>query len=216
MSVFTTFTKTALAVSLAAFALPAFAESVDFTTTGEFFCGSVAGACTATNSATPGGSSLVIITNNGTTNIAVAGDTYNNFIVGDPATDDLNIAQFSSTATKGAAVNTGGAEFELLITQTGPGGTQTGEFIGTFSGTVGNKSQTNGASVNFANTTLTLGNVVYSLDAPSFSIGNPGIGTTGANQITATVTPEPTFMLLTGLGFAAAGFVAYRRRKQAV
>jgi hypothetical protein len=207
------FTKIALAVSIAAFAIPAFAEDIDFTTTGEFFCGTVAGACTATNSATPGGSSMIIITNNGMTHIGVAGDVYNNFTVADPFTDDTNIAQFTSTATKGAAVNTAGAQFELIITQTGPGGTLSGDLLGTFSGTVGNKSQTNGATVTFADTTLKLGNVIYALDAPSFNIGNPGIGTVGANQITATVTPEPTFMALTGLGFAGLAFAAYRRRR---
>jgi hypothetical protein len=39
--------------------------------------------------------------------------------------------------------------------------------------------------------------------------GNVAIGTAGG----ATVTPEPTFMALTGLGFAGVAFVAYRRRR---
>jgi hypothetical protein len=210
--------KFALPVLVVAFALPAFAEDVSFTTTGEFFCGTVVstngGTCTATNATPPSdGTSTIIIANGGhTATVNVAGDSYAGLQAGNPGVDDVNVAQFSSTASTGAAVNTNGATFDLVITQTLPT-SEGGTLSGAFSGTIGNKSQTNGASVTFSDTTLQLGNVLYTLDASSFSIGNPGINTIGMNQITATVTPEPTFMMLTGLGFAGLAFVAYRRRQ---
>ena len=77
---------------------------------------------------------------------------------------------------------------------------------------------TGGSTITFGGTaanppSVSIGSILYSLDANSTNVGNPGIKTVGANQITATVTPEPTFMLLTGLGFAGLAFVAYRRRR---
>jgi|SRR5580704_7209703 hypothetical protein len=205
--------KIGLPVLIAAFALPAFAEDVTFTTTGEFFCGTVAGTCSTSN----GGTTMTITNGGGTTTVNVAGDSYVNLLAGNPAVDDVNVAQFTSTATTGAAVNTAGATFELIFKETGPVA-GSGDLVGDFSGTMGNKSKTGGSTITFGGTannppSVPIGGVLYSLDANSTNIGNPGIGTTGANQITATVTPEPTFMALTGLGFAGLAFVAYRRRR---
>jgi hypothetical protein len=203
--------KIGLPVLIAALALPAFAAEVTFTTTGDFICGAVVG-CSTSN----GGSTMTITNAQGSTTVNVEGDTYT-LPAGSPAFDDVNVAQFTSTATRGSAVSMAGASFQLNFSQTGPTA-GSGDLVGTFSGTMGNKSQTGGSTITFGGTpanppSVSIGSILYSLDANSTNIGNPGIGTTGANQITATVTPEPTFMLLTGLGFAGLAFVAYRRRR---
>ncbi|HWF11889.1 MAG TPA: hypothetical protein VG297_25650 [Bryobacteraceae bacterium] len=202
--------KIGLCVAAAALALPAMAEEVSFTTTGTFACGT-ASVCGLSN-----GGSTITITNNGTTITDTAvGRSYTNLLTGGPAAD-VNVMEFDDTSTPGgtgALVN--GSTFTLKITQSDPVVTpNSGTLSGDFSGTIFRKNTD--AFIDFgANTTLVLGDITYTLDSSIWNMSNPGSGTTGIAIQTAQVTPEPTFMLLTGLGFGCLAFLAYRRKRTA-
>jgi len=211
--------KSMLPILIAAFAGSAFAEDVTFTTTGEFSCGTATGCSTAIFDGV-GGGQMTIANNGNTFNINAVGYTNADVLAGDPNLDDVNALTFNDTATnftpktspKGSPVNTNGAEFTLVITQTAPPASpNSGSLSGGFTGTV--TASQSLAEITFSNTTLTLGNVTYTLDQSVWTIPTPGIKTIGMTTDTATVTPEPTFMALTGLGFAGLAFVAYRRRR---
>ncbi|HEY3824927.1 MAG TPA: PEP-CTERM sorting domain-containing protein [Bryobacteraceae bacterium] len=221
--------KVSLPLLFAACAVPGFAIPVDFTTTGAFTCNGVVG-CTTSN----GGSTVtiqqVVGSNTEKLQITATGFTNTNVLVGDSQPDvngspldDANIITFDTTATNlPSGVNTSGLIFTLTIDQTSPLDLpNSGNLGGSFSGRI-NASGSN-TTVNFApnQTSLTLGgNIVYTLDfltpgVNQWTIPNPGIGKIGVTTETATVTPEPTFLLLSGLGFAGLSFVAYRRRQTA-
>jgi hypothetical protein len=216
--------KIALPLALALFTLPAFGMPVDFTTTGTFTCGATSIGCTTSN-----GGSQVNVTNDGQslsinavgfTSSVIPGDASPD-INGNPL-DDVNVITFDTDATNhpspSGGVNTQGITFTLKINQTNPG-PFAGTLGGSFTGFIDAKGSN--AVINFAQnqTSLTLGgNVIYTLDflfpgQNVWTIPNPGINKTGVTTETATVTPEPTFMLLTGLGFGGLAFVAYRRRR---
>jgi len=218
--------KITLPLLVVACALPAFATPVDFTTTGAFACGVTSLGCTTSN-----GGSTVTVTNNGNTlQITAVGFTNLNVLVGDSnpdingsPLDDVNVITLDTTSTNHPSVggvNTTGVTFTLNIDQTSPPGSPTsGNLAGSFSGSIDAKGSN--TLVTFANNQTTLllaGNIKYTLDFLSpgqntWTIPNPGIGLTGVTTETATVTPEPTFMMLTGLGFAGLAFVAYRRKR---
>jgi hypothetical protein len=203
-----------LPVLIAAFAIPALAEDVTFTTTGEFSCGSAIG-CTVSNVGAGTDNKMVIINNGSTFSVTVAGVDNANVLAGDPNNDDVNVASFNYTANQaGGLVNTAGASFTLGINQVSPVATPgSGSLAGTFSGSI--NASTSTAEIDFgSSTSLTLGNVLYSLDSETWSFANPGAGVLAVTTDTATVTPEPTFMMLTGLGFAGLALVAYRRRQR--
>jgi hypothetical protein len=210
--------KMALPLLVAAFAIPGFGD-VDFLTSGTFTCGAVVG-CVTSN-----GGSTVTVTNNNNT-LQIIADNITNLGIVPP--DDVNVITLETTSTnRGGAVDTTGLTFTLNIDQTQPAiAPTTGSLSGSFSGSI----NANGSNtiVTFApnQTSLTLGgNFIYTLDFldpnnTSWTIPNPGIGETGVTTETATVTsgtvtPEPTFMMLSGLGFAGLTFVTWRR-KQAV
>jgi hypothetical protein len=229
--------RIALPAIITVFVLPAFAEDVNFTTTGAFSCGTVAGSCTT---AIFGGNSnaQMSITNTGNTfNINATGYSDSGVLAGDTTIgangvplDQVNAITFSDTATnnKGGTngpVKTAGSTFTLTITQTAPvASPNSGKLTGQFAGTIiASSSQT---IIEFSNPSLVIGNVIYTLmgDAKEGSttcpvndacwgINTPGIKTIGMETGVTRVTPEPTFMTLTGLGFAALAFVAYRRKR---
>jgi hypothetical protein len=222
--------KVGLPLAFAAFALPVFGMPVDFTTTGTFTCGITAVGCSTSN-----GGSTVTVTNDGQTlNMTAVGYANLNIIPGDttevagnPA-DDVNVITFNTLSTNHPApadgVNTAGITFTLNIDQTSPvTAPNTGTLGGTFSGFIDAKGSNTVISFASNQTSLTLGGgTVYSLDflfgaQTQWTIPNPGIATTGVTTETATltpsVTPEPAFMMLTGLGFAGLAFVAYRRKR---
>jgi len=217
--------KIALPLAFAAFTLPAFGMPVDFTTTGMFTCGVSSVGCTTS----AGGTHLTVTNDGQTLNIVAVGTTNLNVFPGDTnldvngnPLDDVNVITFDTTSTNHPApadgVNTSGITFTLNIDQTSPG-PYAGSLAGSFSGFIDAKGSN--TVINFApnQTSLTLGgHVIYTLDflftgTDQWTIPNPGINTTGVTTETATVTPEPAFMTLTGLGFAGLAFVAYRRRR---
>jgi hypothetical protein len=213
-----------LPILVAAFAVPAFALDVTFTTTGTFGCGTEVAANGGTcSTAAFGGdpNAQMTIANSGNTfNVQAVGYTNTNVIAGDINSDDVNALTFNDTASNftstttppGSPVQTGGAQFTLTITQLAPPVTpNSGTLSGAFSGTI--TASNSGVNITFNNTVLVLGQVTYTLDSNVWGVPTPGIATIGMTTDTATVTPEPTFMMLTGFGFAGVAFVAYRRRR---
>jgi hypothetical protein len=216
-------TKAALLVAVCA--LPVFGD-VDFTTSGVFACGAAIG-CSTSN-----GGSTVTITNNGNTlTMTATGFSYpadGSVVPNDPILGQANLITFNTSAASSPGVNTTGLEFTLDIDQTFPvGSPNSGTLMGSFAGSIdANGSDT---MITFApsQTSVTLaGNINYSLNFldPSFPVWmipnsglTPAIGqaTETGTISTTSVTPEPTFILLTGLGFAGLAFVAYRRKQAA-
>ena len=221
--------KMALPALVLAFALPALAVDVTFSTTGAFTCGSAVG-CTATG----GVSSVATIINDGNTaTLSASGDLASNLGLdqvfdakGDsyvnlplnvgPNITDVDIISLGDTSTSnGPSVGHGpvdisGAQFTLYIKQTAPQAVN-GSLSGSITGTV--YYQGTSAAVNFgAGAQITLGQITYYLDDPTdWQLPNPGHNGPNAETFTSGITPEPTFMMLTGLGFAGLAFVAYRR-----
>lgn len=229
VKIFKAVANIALPALVAVCALPVLAETVDFTTTGTFTCGTAVGCSIL------GGGSEVKVTNGTPSNTATEtaiGYTYNNLLANSPQAQDISVVEFNGTTTKngkpGASFT--GSTFSITIDQTACTGCYapaTGS--GTFSGTLTGNVYTTGTNAyidfcpavgpcNAANYTLNIGGVTYTLDNPqdwAFDNASSVPVQMGVTFQAATVTPEPTFMLLTGLGFGAAGFVAFRRRRSA-
>lgn len=224
----------ALPAMAALLSLPALAETVDFTTTGTFTCGTAVG-CSILDS----GSEIKVKNNDGSSKNATntvtetaIGYTYNNLLANSPQAQDISVVEFNGTTTKngkpGASLT--GSTFTLTIDQTACTGcyapaTGSGSLTGSLTGTVYTTGTT--AYIDFcpavgpcnpANYTLNIGGVKYTLDTPNdwaFDNASSSIVQMGITYQAATVTPEPTFMMLSGLGFGLLAFVAYRRRKTA-
>jgi hypothetical protein len=196
-------TKIALPALVLAFALPAFAIDVTFSTTGEFCAAEVAGSCPAgsptsvTFSAAPAGSITI-------TAIGLPSASYS---LGPPVF--VNAIEFTSTTTNKSGTAPVGGFFTLTIDQTTPAGGP-GIFAGSLSGQIG--FHNGNPEVTFSGPLkLDLGGVYYALGSDNYGLPNPGGN--GQTFIQMEVTPEPAFMTLTGLGFAGLAFVAYRRRR---
>ncbi|HEY3824526.1 MAG TPA: PEP-CTERM sorting domain-containing protein [Bryobacteraceae bacterium] len=220
--------KLSLPALVVASAIPVFGMGVDFNTTGIFTCGISTVGCTTSD----GGTHVQIINNGNTLNITAVGFTNTNVFPNDEnldvngsPLDDANIITFDTTSTNrptpAGGVNTAGLTFTLMINQTVPNISPTsGQLLGAFSGSI--DARGSNTVVNFASnqTSLTLGGgIVYTLDflnpgQNSWTIPNPGIGKTGVTTETATVTPEPSFLILSGFGFAGLAFMAHRRRQK--
>jgi len=209
--------KTVLPLLVAAFALPAFGAEVDFTTTGLFSCGTAVGCHT-----TLGGQEIIITNHGNTIALEAFGFTDLNVPVNSSPGDDVNVMTLNYISTNkpspSGAVDTAGATFTLKFDQTSPAiAPQNGSLGGSFSGTIDDTFSN--AKINFAPSQLTLGgNNTYSLDQSTWAIPKPGINIYHQATFKATVTdvtPEPTFMALSGLGFAGLAFVAYRRKRTA-
>jgi hypothetical protein len=213
--------KIVLPLLVAAFALPAFGSEVSFTTTGVFACNGAVGCTTAD------GGSYISITNHGNTvSIEAMGYTDVNVPVNQTPQDDVNVISFNTIATNhpspSGAVDTTGVTFTLDIDQTSPViSPNNGSLGGSFTGTI--DATASSTQINFApnQTALVLGGTTYSLNFLSpgqdfWSLPAPGIQRYHESTQTATilnVTPEPTFMTLTGLGFVGLAMVAYRRKR---
>jgi hypothetical protein len=222
-------TKMSLPMLVVASALPVFGMGVDFNTTGMFTCGIHTVGCVTSN----GGASVTITNNGNTLNMTAIGFTDLNVMPNDQnpdvngsPLDDVNVITFDTTSTNhptpAGGVNTAGLTFTLMINQTVPDIAPTsGALLGAFSGSI--DARGSNTVVNFASnqTSLTLGgNITYTLDflnpgQNSWTIPNPGIGKTGITTETATVTPEPSFLILSGFGFAGLAFMVHRRRQKA-
>ncbi|HEX4137649.1 MAG TPA: PEP-CTERM sorting domain-containing protein [Bryobacteraceae bacterium] len=206
-------------VFFAACTLPVFGDAVDFTTTGVFDCGAAIG-CSTSN----GGSTVTISNSGNTLTMTATGFTYgpgNGILPSNPDSDQVNIITFNTSAHSSPGVNTSGLGFTLDIDQTVPAGSpNSGSLLGSFSGRI--DASGSNTTVSFApdQTSLTLGgNITYTLNFldPSnsvWTIPNSGLSPSfGQTTETATITPEPTFMMLSGLGFVGLGFAAYRRKR---
>jgi len=201
--------KMALPLFLAAFALPIFALDVTYTSTGEFCA--APGPCP---NATP------LVENPATDGITIGAYPQVTFIGAEEISETVTTpsqaiaAQFDvSVAGSNPRTIPPTEAFTLYITQTNPAG-GTGTFVGGFSGNVAVGS-TN-ATITFSNTTIVLGGFTYTLDSNVYvlpKISTPSHADRIMMEVSQNATPEPTFMALSGLGFAGLVFVAYRRRR---
>jgi hypothetical protein len=205
--------KFALPALIAALTLPAFASIVTYTTTGEFCTGP--GACPDATPLVenPGSDSILVGSPDGPQATYVQSVLVNSTIeISTPA--QAPAARFL-LAVIGSDFRTPppGEVFTLYITQTNPAA-GTASLVGGFSGNLAVGSNT--ATITFANTSIMLGGNVYKLDSNVYTfptIQPPTHIDTLMMQV-SDANPEPSFMILSGLGFAGLAFVAYRRRRR--
>ena len=190
-----------LALSALAFmtVTPALAEDVTYSTTGGF-------------SASGGATSAIFGSGANTLTLSFSG------IVG---------------STVDASPSTNGSAGFIIASVTGKGGVAAGNFTltidqtapsvgsGGLSGALSGKITTNASNgtLNFTSTTLTLGDVVYTLQQPpgGYELVPPSTlnGETSIQmRIDATAVPEPAFFGLTGLGFLGLAGITFRRYRQ--
>jgi hypothetical protein len=178
---------------------PALAEAVTYSTTGGFSASGGAG------SATFGGAG-------NTLTLTFSG-------IDDAMVDAAPSSNASAGFIMAAVTGTGGTatgNFTLTIDQTEPS-VASGGLSGVLSGQI--TSNTSTGIVDFTSTTLTLGNVLYTLQQPvgGYELVPPSTlnGETSIQmQIDVTTVPEPAFFGLTGLGFLVIAGITYRRRRQ--
>lgn len=191
-------------------AAPAHAVSVTFSTTGTFTCTACTGS--GTNIATFGGGGNLL-------SLAFTGVPSATVFVN--PTSNSSAGQIQSSVSGNGATIPVPATLSLQITQTSPS-SQDGTLVGELTGTV-MQNGSDGA-LEFSSTSLVLGGVKYTLaEQSSDANGNMGYDiephdtnsgiTTLQMRIDATEVPEPTFMTLTGIGFAVLSVVAIRRRR---
>lgn len=226
--------KIALPLALAALALPAYGVEVVYKTVGVFadsagcvetaanLCGTISNGGATDTFGTVGADNLVSVTfipvtdGPGTVNA-------------DPFTD-AQTGTFVVSSIKGTDSNLTALQgnFTLTISQTVPS-VNSGSLQGSLTGSIDFNNSLSGIVFAPAQQSLTLGQVVYTLDVQTttahgacpivacYTLPTPGSG--GTKDVTMLVdasnvtTPEPTFMMLTGLGFAGLAFVAYRRKR---
>jgi hypothetical protein len=193
---------TLLALSTLAFmtVTPALAESVTYSTTGGFSANG--GASSATFGA---GANTLTLSFSGIVGSTVDASPITNGSAG------FIIA--SITGTGGTAAGS----FTLTIDQTAPS-VGSGGLSGALSGKI--TSNSSNGTLDFTSTTLTLGDVEYTLQQPpgGYELVPPSTlnGETSIQlQINATAVPEPAFFGLTGLGFLGLAGITFRRYRQA-
>jgi|HubBroStandDraft_3_1064219.scaffolds.fasta_scaffold160083_1 hypothetical protein len=220
MQILKTTAKLALPALIAVFALPAFGSTVTYTTTGTFSgcvgCVSAAPADSVTFDQHPERATVLTALSGPTTVITV------------PPTFSAtgNAVTFVDSTTGGnLQPETASGTFTLTIQQ----GANSGSLTGTLSGTLENGCGAPPlpacvvARVTFADTSVTIAGVEYQLNSNVYLLpvnhtatsSAPGNGSDTITMTITNVTPEPTFMMLTGLGFACVAFVAYRRKRTA-
>lgn len=202
--------KMALPLLVAAFALPVFGMAVTYTSTGEFCA--APGPCANTNPLVenPAHDSVTVgtypqVTFLGAENVSAFVDTPSQAVAGQ---FDVSVA-----GSNPRFVPPTSSTYTLYITQTSPFA-GTGTFVGGFSGNIALGSTT--ATITFSNTTIVLGGYTYTLDSSVYTlplISIPSHTDQIMMEVTQNTTPEPTFMALSGLGFAGLAFVAYRRKR---
>jgi len=202
--------KSAVSAFVLAVAVPAFAVTIDYSTTGSFACTPPSATCSAA------GDSITYGSGAHTATVMFAGVT-GGVILPDPFGD---LTSFAEVGTVTTTSNDGGAKtapstFSLTITQSSPvagSGTLTGNVTGNIApmGSTG--------MLSFTSTTLNLGGVKYTLEPADYILSPQGAG--GSDQIEMVIdassyAPEPSFFALTGIGFAGLLLLAYRRRQRA-
>jgi len=190
-----------LALSVLAFmtVTPALAESVTYSTTGGF--SAAAGASSATFG---GGADTLTLSFAGITDATVDASPITNGSAG------------VITASVTGAGGTASGSFTLTIDQTAPS-VGSGGLSGALSGIITSNSST--GTLNFSATTLTLGDIEYTLQQPAGGYELVPPNTLGGQtsiqlQINATAVPEPAFFGLTGLGFFSLAGITFRRYRQ--
>jgi hypothetical protein len=214
-----------LAVLAASAGVPAFAATVDYTTTASFSC-------------TPG---TCVITGNNSGSVSVVygtgADTATLMFTGSPAGTSINSDSEFTAASYGAITATysgNGANingiFQLMLQQTAPNMSPTTGTLGiaTLSGLVFDGKSTSYANFGVSDPSISLGGpVVYELDTSQnirnrsqfgYTIVSPSTGTPLGQGVTSfqgnvQATPEPGLLTLTGIGFVGmAGFAVRRKR----
>lgn len=198
--------KLAVPAFALAMVLPAHGDTVTYSTTGGFSASG--GASSATFSL--GGNNATL------TFVGVSGASVSATPTTFASAGSIDVA---STSTTGVPLT---GTFTLGIDQTVPS-SNNGQLTGDLTGKVSFNQST--GSLSFTSTTLTLGSVTYTLLAPAngyqlvppttnngmttlemlLSVTQNG-GGGGTNPV-----PEPSFLLITGMGFGVMGLVAVRR-----
>jgi|CZKS01.1.fsa_nt_gi hypothetical protein len=188
-----------LALSALAFTMgtPALAEPVTFSTTGGF-------------SASGGASSATFGFGLSTLTLSYAGIV--DSTVGTPTNSSAGLITASVTGTGGDA----GGTFTLTIDQTAPS-VGSGGLDGDLSGTISSNSSL--GTLDFTSTSLTLGDIVYTLQQPpgGYDLVPPSTlnGETSIQlNTTASAVPEPAFLGLTGLGFFGIVGITFLRNRR--
>jgi hypothetical protein len=153
-----------------------------------------------------------------------------------------NIKAFSLATSQVGFGSGGNYAIGLALTDAASGANAAlvfnGKFGGTLSGTNANVTNTflggtvtiNGSTIHFTGTnvpTFALGNYNYNVSLTGYvppgppNASNAGsmsahINVTNGNVTTATVSPEPSALVLSGLGLSFAGLVTWRKRRRSL
>ena len=179
---------------------PALADVITYSTTGGF-------------SANGGASSATFGSGGNTLTLTFTGISSSTVMAPPASNASAGFITASVTGTGGTATG----NFTLTIDQTSPS-VDSGGLSGILSGTIQSNSST--GTLDFSSTSLTLGNVLYTLQQPigGYELVPPSTlnGETSVQmQIDVTSVPEPAFYGLTGLGFLGIAGIAFRRHRQA-
>jgi hypothetical protein len=188
-----------LALSALAFmtVTPALADMVTYSTTGSF-------------SASGGLSSATFGTLPDTLMLSYSGIASSS--VDTPSNGSAGFITASITGLGGTA----SGNFTLTIDQTVPT-VASGGLSGALSGTI--KATSSGGTLDFSTTSLTLGDVIYTLQQPpgGYDLVPPstlGGETSIQMHITTSAVPEPAFLGLTGLGFFGIVGITFLRNRR--
>lgn len=193
--VFVLLALTALAFTMGT---PALADMVTFSTTGGF-------------SESGGASSATFGVGPNTLTLSYAGIT--DSTVGTPTNSSAGFITASVTGTGGDASGT----FTLTIDQTAPT-VGSGGINGDLSGTI--TSNSSSGTLDFISSSLTLGDIVYTLQQPpgGYDLVPPNTldGETSIqfHVVATSAVPEPAFLSLTGLGFFGIVGITFLRNRR--
>lgn len=178
-------------------------------------CASIVATYTTTGVFSASGTATVTGTSAGTT--LKFGSGSGNLVI--PPVSTGTMGTFTTTVPKGQSI-TGSGTFTLTIDQTSPsvgtGGFGSGAFTGKLSTNAIIGSHSGGLVITFAQTSITIGGVVYTLEGlggANLAADQLGLGV-GTTTLQADVTtPEPTFYSLVGIGLAALAMAGMKFRR---